>query len=293
MSSKLREVHRPQSLEEALALLARPEVRTVPLAGGTALLSKPAPEVEAVVDLQSLPLGDIRVEDLHGGLGLGAMTRLQTLVEDGTVRAFAGGLIAQGARESAPLLTRNRATVGGCVATADPLDTLLLALLALRARVRYYAPEPWEQPLDQFLGGRERLLEQGALIAEVLVARPGERVGTSLLKVARTPADRPILAGAACLSLDASGACQSVTVAMGGLGPTPTRLHGIEALLAGASLHERALAEAVSRIRWPQIAPDDARASGQYRLEVAPVLLERLLQTAWRRAARLPFPEEK
>lgn len=287
MFPKFREYWRPQSLEEALARLARPDVRTAPLAGGTILLSHPDPEVEAVVDLQDLPLADIRVEEAHGGVSLGAMVRLQTLVEDATVRAFAGGLIAQGARESAPLLTRNAATLGGCVATADPLDALLLALLALRARVRYYAPEPREQPLDQFLEERETFLRRGALIAEVLVARPGERMGTSLLKVARTPADRPILAGAACLSLDSSGACQSVTVAMGGLGPAPARLHGVEALFAGAPLSEEAIAEAVGRIRWPEAAPDDARASGAYRLEVAPVLLRRLLWTAWRRAAHV------
>ncbi|MGC8838469.1 MAG: FAD binding domain-containing protein [Anaerolineae bacterium] len=285
MSHRFREYWRPQSLEEALTLLARPEVRTVPLAGGTALLPHPTPEVEAVVDLQDLPLADIRVEDPHGGLALGAMVRLQTLVEEAAVRAFAGGLIAQGARESAPLLTRNAATVGGCVATADPLDLLLLALLALRARVRYCAPEPREHPLDQFLEERENLLGRGVLIAEILVARPGERTGTSLLKVARTPADRPILAGAVCLSLDASGACQSVSVAMGGLGPVPVRLRGIEALLAGAPLSEGAIAEAVRRLRWPEDAPGDVRTSGAYRLEVAPVLLRRLLWTAWRRAA--------
>lgn len=285
MSHKFQEYWRPRSLEEALALLARPKVHTIPLAGGTTLLSHPDPEVEAVVDLQDLPLAEIRVEDPHGGLGLGAMVRLQTLVEDATVRAFAGGLIAQGARESAPLLTRNAATVGGCVATADPLDPLLLVLLALRARVRYYAPESREHPLDQLLEERGSFLRRGVLIAEVLVARPGERTGTSLLKIARTPADRPILAGAACLSLDSSGACQSVSVAMGGLGPVPARLRGVEALLAGAPLSEGTIAEAVGRIRWPESAPDDVRASGAYRLEVAPVLLQRLLWTAWRRAA--------
>ena len=286
MVPKFREVHRPQSLDEALALLARPDVHTVPLAGGTALLAHPDPRVEAVVDLQDLPLADIRVEEAHGGLGLGAMVRLQALVEDDAVRAFAGGLIAQGARESAPLLTRNRATVGGCVAVADPLDPLLLALLALRARVRYRTPDPREQPLDQFLEAREELLGQGALITEVVMAQPGRWTGTALLKVARTPSDRPILCGAACLSLDRSDACQSVTVAMGGLGARPARLHGIEALLAGVPLSEEAIADAVGRIRWPEAAPSDVRASGQYRLEVAPVLLRRLLWTAWHRAVR-------
>lgn len=291
MLPKFREYHRPQSLEEALTLLGRPDVRTVPLAGGTALLPNPDPDVQAVVDLQDLPLG--KVERGPHGLRLGAMVRLQTLLERQEVQSFVRGFLAQAARESAPLLTRNAATVGGCVAAGDPLDALLLAFLALRARVRYRAPQPREQPLDQFLEEREELLGRGVLITQVLMAHPGTRAGTALLKVARTPADRPILLGAACLSLDSSGACQSATVAMGGLGPAPVRLHGIEALLPGEPLDDAAIAHAVDRIRWPQTAPDDARASGQYRLEVAPVLLRRLLQTAWHRATRLPSLEEE
>ncbi|MBC7223282.1 MAG: FAD binding domain-containing protein [Anaerolineae bacterium] len=291
MLPKFREYHRPKSLDEAMTLLGRPNVRTVPLAGGSALLPNPDPTIQAVVDLQALPLD--QVEWTADSLCVGAMVRLQALVEDPGVRAFAQGLVAQAARQSAPLLTRNAATVGGCVAVADPLDPLLLAFLTLRARVRYRMPEPREQPLDQFLEERGALLGRGALITQVLMAHPGSRAGTALLKVARTPSDHPILAGAACLSLDASGACQSATVAMGGLGPVPVRLHGIEALLPGEPLDDAALAHAVERIRWPPTAPDDARASGQYRLEVAPVLLRRLLQTAWQRAARLPSPEEE
>jgi len=288
MLPRFREYHRPTSVEEALTLLQRPSVRTVPLAGGTTLLGNPDPGIQAVVDLQSLPLVDIQQDAQR--LSLGAMVRVQTLVEHPLVRQLAGGFLSRGARESATLLTRNVATVGGCVASGDEVDPLLLTLLVLKVKavVVLATPEPLEQPLDQFLDEREALLGRRALITQVLIPRPVGRLGTALLKVSRTPADRPILNAAAGLALDDNGVCQTATVVLGGLGPRPTRLRHLESALAGTSLDAEAVREAASQAELPEDAPTDARASGAYRLEVAPVLLHRLLNAAWHQAARQP-----
>jgi len=286
MLPRFREYHRPTSVEEALTLLQRPSVRTVPLAGGTTLVGNPDPGIQAVVDLQSLPLVDIQQDAQR--LSLGAMVRVQTLVEHPLVRQLAGGFLSRGARESATLLTRNVATVGGCVASGDEVDPLLLTLLVLKAVVVLAAPEPLDQPLDQFLDEREALLGRGALITQVLIPQPVGRLGTALFKVSRTPADRPILNAAAGLAVDDDGVCQTAAVVVGGLGPRPTRLRHLESALVGTSLDAEAVREATSQAELPGDAPTDARASGAYRLEVAPVLLHRLLNAAWHQAARQP-----
>lgn len=286
MLPRFREYHRPASVAEALTLLRRPTIRTVPLAGGTTLLCNPDPEIEAVVDLQDLPLGNVQLRD--GWLHLGAMLRVQSLVEHPVLRRWAQGLVSRAARESAPLLTRNAATLGGCVASGDSVDPLLLALLALDSVVVLALPERVERPLNSFLDEREGILASGVLITHVLLPPAGGRLGTSLLKVARTPADRPILNGAACLALDEAGCCQKAVVALGGLGPHPVRLHTLEAALTGANLDAKALQKAAAQASLPPDPPTDARASGTYRRKVAPVLLERLLVKAWQQARHNP-----
>src|SRR5690606_41271983 len=79
MLYNLREYHRPRDLDEALRLLQRPEIRTVPLAGGTDLVGQRNPDVEAVVDLSELGLDTTHTED--GVPRLGAMARLATIVQ--------------------------------------------------------------------------------------------------------------------------------------------------------------------------------------------------------------------
>jgi len=286
MLPRFREYHRPTSVEEALVLLQRPSVRTVPLAGGTTLLGDPDPEVEAVVDLQSLPLAEVQQEAQW--VRVGAMVRVQTLVEHPLTQQLAGGLLARAARESAPLLTRNMATLGGCVASGDQVDPLLLALLALKAVVVLAGPGEYEQPLDPFLDKRKELLGKGGLITGVLVPQPEDRTGTALLKVSRTPADRPILNAAACLTLDDEGVCRAATVVLGGVAARPLRLRLVESALVGAASEADAMEAATTRGALPEDAPGDARASGAYRLEVAPVLLQRTLAAAWRRALDRP-----
>lgn len=284
MLPKLREYHRPTEVDDALTLLRRPSIHTVPLAGGTTLLASPDQEVLAVVDLQSLPLQQIREES--GRIRLGATARRQTLVEHPLVGGLANGLVTQGARESAPLPTRNAATVGGCVACGSGVDALLVALLALDAQVTLLTPDRLRLSLDRFLGERTARLAEGALITEVSIPRSSATAGTALLSVSRTPSDQPILIGVACITSGEDGVCHAAALVLGGLGARPRRLPQVESALVGTTLGEEILEEAIARASLPADAPTDARASGAYRLEVAPVLLRRVVQTAWRRIPR-------
>ena len=118
---------RPDNLKTALALLQRPDMHAVPLAGGSWLVphlrtdvdlpGSLAAEVDAVVDLADLGLNTVRLEGSPGSgwLHLGATTLLTDLVDGEACQAIAGGLLAEAARREGPVNLRNTATVAGSV----------------------------------------------------------------------------------------------------------------------------------------------------------------------------------
>ena len=115
----IRDYHRPSTVEEALDLLARDDVVTAPLGGGTTLNGLPTTVPDEVVDLQLLGLNEITYQD--STLTVGAMARLAELVTHEMTPAAILGL----AKREAPNTIRNAATVGGTVGTADSQSPLL------------------------------------------------------------------------------------------------------------------------------------------------------------------------
>jgi CO/xanthine dehydrogenase FAD-binding subunit len=175
--SKVKTYHRPKSVEEALQLLQRPS--TTLLAGGTQLIARLSEPVE-VVDLQAVGLNQIEIE--ADTITIGAVVRLQAVVAHGDVPE----LVRQMALREGPTTFRHMGTVGGTVATADPESELYASLLVHEAvvTVQTSAGEA-HVPLAEFeLGGKE-------LITAVTLQRKGQ---TASDRVARTPADRPIVA---------------------------------------------------------------------------------------------------
>ncbi|HID87219.1 MAG TPA: hypothetical protein EYP55_07545, partial [Anaerolineae bacterium] len=215
----LREIHRPKDLNIALELLRRPDVRTVPLAGGTELISRRDRTIEAVADLRDLGLDTIEAED--DVVCIGAMVTLQEMATSPTLRALADGLLARTARSSAASLIRNMATLGGTlIAAADTAD-LPPALLALDARVTLRTPNEQHLSLADFYAAGGRV--EGGLLTEVVVPVPPRGTGAAFHKVGRTPADRAIVSVAALVTLE-GGLCRKARLAVGGIGPRPARV---------------------------------------------------------------------
>jgi len=120
--------HRPQTLEEVLALISRAHPRTLPLGGGTLLSHSQAESVE-VVDLQALGLNQIKKNG--NNLDMGATTTLQQLLENKDFpNAFHSAL-----KLEAPLNIRDAATVAGTLVVSDGRSTFATVLLALDAKV--------------------------------------------------------------------------------------------------------------------------------------------------------------
>lgn len=265
MLYNLREVHRPRDLDEAIQLLQRADVRTVPLAGGTALVGQRAGEVEAVVDLSDLGLDSIEFE--NGLLRLGATATLQSIVEE--LDDTYGGLLAGAAHRMAGWNLRNAATVGGTLAAGLIHSPLSVVLAALGAEVAVTGQDeriPWPAELD--LSGR--------LITAVTVPVYKTDVGTAYEQVGRTPADLPIVS-AAGVAREVEEGMISARVVVGGLlaGALKVLDVGIERSAPDISAVE-AIADGL----------DDAALESSYlgtpayRRAVAPVLARRALTAA-------------
>jgi carbon-monoxide dehydrogenase medium subunit len=282
MLTHVSEYHRPTDLAEALRLLARPDVVTVPLAGGTELVAAGIPGAQAVVDLRDLGLNTI--DATSGGLRLGAMVTLQTVIDDPCSATFARGILVEAARRSATRNVRNIATLGGTVATADPLDELLLALLVLDAQVTLADTIIKRSlPLADFLADPAKHLPRGTLIVELALPTPPRGFGIGMAQVARTPADRPIVAASVTLATD-NGKCTHARLALAGASTRPLRLPEIETALVGQKLREKHLERLSERILALVGPPSDFRASADYRREMAGVVARRALLMAWQQA---------
>ena len=181
--ASIRAYHRPTTLDEALALLARSDVVSAPLAGGTVLNGLPTEVPEEVVDLQALGLSDISRDGAV--LEVGSATTLRDFVD----HEWTPPLLRDLALREAPNTIRNAATIGGTVAAADPESGLLCGLLAHAATLRIARVSGADDvALAEFLDGDRPL--DGGLITLVRIPIGGEGAFEA---TARTPADIPIV----------------------------------------------------------------------------------------------------
>lgn len=182
---QLKNYHRPESVEAALELLGRPDVRTVLVAGGTYLNPRLDEDVEEIVDLQATGLDQVQHEDER--MTLGAMVTMQAIVDDEEAPA----LLRAMARREGPNTFRNQGTVGGAMARANAESEFLAALLVLEAEVTIQTTDGERRlGLADFLADAESALANGILTSISLV-KEGE---TADARVSRTPADDPIVA---------------------------------------------------------------------------------------------------
>ena len=204
MSDVITGYFRPGTLDDALALAARPDA--VVLGGGTSVNARPGKQPVVAVDLQALDLGGVREDS--GTLRLGATARLQELVDSDLVPDVLRTL----ARLEAPGTIRNAATVGGTVGAADPESPLLAGLLAFGAVVGVArVGSKAEHPLDEILDHHRLLV--GSIITGVTVPLGGHAAANG---TARTPMDSPIVMAVACRDADGT-----VRTAVSGLGTRP------------------------------------------------------------------------
>jgi len=246
------EYHRPNTLEEALSLLARSDIKTLPLGGGTRL-NQPSQERFAVVDLQSLGLN--MLERRGNSWALGATLTLQALLESPGIAPALEAAI----RQEASYNLRQVATLAGTLVSADGRSPFATALLSLDAELelkKAVTPSEWVS-LGDFLPIRAERLS-GRLIS---VVRLPSNARLAYESVARTPVDLPIVCAA--LVRWPSG---RVRLALGGFGEAP--------VLAFDGPEPSGLEVAARDV---YNSAGDEWASAEYRQDVAAILAKRCL----------------
>jgi len=243
------EYHRPEKIEEALALIARQEPLTVPLGGGSAL-NRLAESSLAVADLQMLGLDSMRTRG--NTLLLGATVRLEQLLQAPELPLAFRKVI----QHEASYNLRQVATVAGSLVVADGRSPFATAALALDATVSVLPGEE-ELSLGDLLPVRTERL-RGCLITQVTLPL---NASLGYEYVARTPADRPIVAVAV-----ARWPSGRTRIALGGYGSAPLlAMDGPEA--NGAEI---AVEDAFSQA-------GDQWASAAYRQSAGATLVQRIL----------------
>lgn len=281
----------PTALDEACGLLYEHEGRAKVMAGGVALLTLMrngflAPEL--VVNIKGVPgLGEIRY-DPAAGLSIGGLVTHRTLERSAVLRQHFPAL-AEMAAHVGSVQIRNRGTLAGNLAHAEPAADPPTLLVALGARVRLHGHGgSRELALEDFLVGYyETRLEPDEIISEIRLPAPRPHTGAAYTKfVTRGAMDMCLLGAAASLELDPrDGVCRAARLAVGNMGAGPLRAGAAEAALVGERLTPDVIRRAAGLAARGLSPVNDTRGSAEYRLAMAPVAAARTLQQAARRAA--------
>lgn len=277
----------PDSLEAALDLKAQHGDEAKFLAGGQSLI--PAMnfrlvQVSLLVDLNGLSALDyIRSSD--GELRLGAMTRQRRLERDPLVAAAAPLL-----RETLPHVAhpqiRNRGTLGGSLAHADPAAELPVVAVALGARVKAQSArgDRWIEAETFFRGLFTTDLAPDELIVEVALPALPPRTGSAFVEFARRRGDYALMGVAAVVTLDERGVCRQARLVYLNAGDGPLNAK----TAAGNLLNEKpsvAVMDMAAAAASREINPmGNVHASPDYQRHLARVLTRRALQPAFERA---------
>jgi len=284
----------PATVDEALALLAEHGGDAKPLAGGQSLipamnfrLARPA----ALVDLNRIAeLAYVRAGGKDAGLVIGAMAR-QRAVERSDVVARAAPLVAEAMPSIAHPQIRNRGTLGGSLAHADPAAELPAVMLALEARFRAQSSTGERSiPVAEFFKGMlETALAPGELLVEIAVPALPARTGTAFLEMARRHGDYALVGVAAVVTLDTKERCHTARIAGFSVGDGPVLLAEAASVLAGQPPSEELLRAAGDAAATRDVdPPSDIHASAAYRRQLVGVLTRRALARAFARAGENP-----
>jgi carbon-monoxide dehydrogenase medium subunit len=275
----------PATLAEAVALLAGGGGEAKALAGGQSLMPMMAFRIahpSLLVDLRKLPgLSEINISS--DGVRLGALVRWRD-IEDHAALARAQPLLKAAVAHVAHYQIRNRGTVGGSLAHADPAAELPGIALTCDAEIAVVgrAGARTIKAADFFLGALTTALKPDEIITELrLPAWPVPR-RWGFQEFARRRGDFALAGVAAFYDLDKAGKAGNAHIGVIGVGDRPQRLSAVEAVLNGRAIDAATIAKAEAAASAAVDPQDDIHASAAYRRSLVGTLVERALSCAAR-----------
>jgi CO/xanthine dehydrogenase FAD-binding subunit len=283
------EYHRPDSVDEALALLAEHGYDAKLLAGGQSLvpamnfrMATPA----VLIDLNRIP-GLDGIARADGGLRIGAMARQRAAERSDLVAAHAP-LLAETLPYVAHAQIRNRGTIGGSIAHADPAAEMPAVMLALDARFHLRGPGGARVVAagDFFTGLFGTALEAEEMLVEVEIPSAAPRTGWAFDEVSRRHGDYALAGLAAVVQVDDAGRCTAARISLLSVGDGPVLAAEASAALVGQAPTEDAIRAAAEAAAQRDVdPPGDIHATPAYRRQLVEVLVRRVLPRAFARAA--------
>lgn len=276
----------PASFNEALALLSKHQDEAKLLAGGQSLLSLmklrlASPQV--VIDLGSVPgLSFIKEED--GKIAIGALTTYAEIKESQLLKSKCP-LLSETASVIGDVQVRNRGTLGGSLAHADPAGDMPAAALALRAELKAIGPkgERWIRAEDFFTTMYTTELRADEILTEIRIPTLGN-VRSAYLKNARRPSDFAIVAVAVCLKLR-SDTCEDITMGVTGITDKAYRPYALENALKGKKLDSKTIRQECQAVTDGVEIIENVHASKEIRADLARLYAARALEAALERTA--------
>ncbi|HVT60420.1 MAG TPA: FAD binding domain-containing protein [Thermoanaerobaculia bacterium] len=278
----------PEEVGAALEVLARRGEEAKVLAGGQSLvpmlnfrLARPA----LLVDLNRLGELDFVRRGEDGGLLIGAMTRQRRLEREPLVAELAP-LLGEAVPAIAHPQIRNRGTLGGSLAHADPAAELPAVAVALQARLRLRRTggDRWVGAADFFTGLFTTALAPDEILVEMEIPPPPPRSGWCFLEAARRPGDFAQVGVAAMVALDAEERCAEARLVYLAVAQAPFAAPAAARLLLGERLEAPRIAAAAAAARDEMAPRDDIHATADFKRHLARVLTERALARAAARA---------
>jgi carbon-monoxide dehydrogenase medium subunit len=272
---------RPSSLDEAVGLLARDGDAKV-LAGGQSLL--PLLKLRLAATDRLIDIGRIRelrgINELaDGGLAIGALTTYRDLLDSPAAMRYQ--CLAEAVPDIGDVQVRNRGTVGGSIAHADPASDLPAVMLALGATIHARSSGGERTiPADEFfLGPFQTALRDDEILTEIRLPGASEAIGSAYRSLTQLASGYSIV-GVAAVVARSGGSISMAQIGVTGVGDVAYRATAVERALIGSDGSADAIAAAAAHAAKGQTIASDIHADAEYRGRMAQVFVRRGVEGA-------------
>jgi carbon-monoxide dehydrogenase medium subunit len=283
------EYHRAHSVKDALALLKRFGQDAKLLSGGHSLL--PMMKLRLAQPAHLIDIGAVgelaQIAEEGGKVVIGAGVTHQQIADSALVRGKLQAL-AEAAAQIGDVQVRNRGTLGGSLAHADPAADYPAAVLALEGEVKLEGAQGTRtvKAQDFFVDLLTTAMNPDEILRQVSFSPIAVGTGCAYLKRPQPASGFALVGVAALVSLGRDGSCEKVRVGVTGLGSKAFRAAGVESALAGKKPEANAIAAAAAHAADGIDCLSDIHASADFRAELARVYTRRAIEKALERCAR-------
>jgi aerobic carbon-monoxide dehydrogenase medium subunit len=279
---------RPSSLDEALRLLAQHGGDAKVLAGGQSLL--PLLKLRVASTERLIDIGRIKelrgIRDWNGGLAIGALTTYREVL-DSSLATGRYPILAETIHDVGDVQVRNRGTVGGSIAHADPASDLPAVLIALDGQIvlRSHSGERVVAADQFFHGAFTTAIAENEILTEIRIPALPKGAGAAYVKLEQPASGYSIAGVAAVLARPTGPNMEGAICRIGvtGVGDVAYRATGVEHALAGSDWSKAAIAAAAGHVTDGQTIASDIHADREYRAQMAQVFTRRAIDAAMAR----------